>query len=97
MNPERYQELWQLIALFGEDYDLFGDSIEEITLSYKKDCTPDLINKIVHQIDQFTLENEGKMDSAFIDYFGHQCSPALWEHNTASFLGELKNLLNNTK
>ncbi|AXV75563.1 MULTISPECIES: contact-dependent growth inhibition system immunity protein [Ralstonia solanacearum species complex] len=93
MCPDEYYELWQLISLFGEDFDLFGETIEEIVTSYKKGCSKDLQGKIIIQIDKFMADNKENLDGAFVDSFGLQCAPVLWGHTTASFLDVLKTLM----
>ncbi|HEY2024821.1 contact-dependent growth inhibition system immunity protein [Paraburkholderia sp.] len=92
----RYENLYQLICgRFHEDFDLFGNTIEELVSSFTCECTPEEINATVAEIDQFKCDHAGNLDAAFEDEFGSQFNPTLWVHTTESFLDEVKRLLLN--
>ncbi|WP_233831905.1 contact-dependent growth inhibition system immunity protein [Paraburkholderia sp. ZP32-5] len=89
-----YENLYQLICgRFHEDFDLFGNTIEELVLSFTRECTPEEINATVTDIDRFKGDHAGNLDTAFEEQFGRQFDPTLWGHTTESFLDELKRLL----
>jgi hypothetical protein len=93
----RYENLYQLICgRFHEDFDLFGNTIEELVLSFTCECTPEEIGATVAEIDQFRSDHARNLDAAFEEAFGRQFDPTLWGHTTASFLDELKRLLLST-
>lgn len=77
---------------FGQDFDLFGETVLEIVACYKKDCPYDYEN-LVREIDSFRSEHPNDLDSAFEKDYGHDFDPVLWGYTTASFLEELKRLL----
>ncbi|SEC64993.1 contact-dependent growth inhibition system immunity protein [Paraburkholderia caballeronis] len=90
----KYENLNQLIrGRFNEDFDLWGNSIPELVLSFKNGCPRSMIDATAFEIDQFKTDNAGNLDAAFEREFGKQCSPPLWGHTTDSFLEELKRLL----
>lgn len=93
MDSDRYFELWQLIVLFGEDYDLFGEAVEEITLSYAGECPKELREEIINQIDDFKRNNSGNIDAAFLKTFGRLGRHDMWGYTPSAFLDELKRLL----
>ncbi|WP_262420100.1 contact-dependent growth inhibition system immunity protein [Paraburkholderia sp. 31.1] len=90
----RYENLYQLIGgRFHEDFDLFGNTIEELVLSFTCECTPEEINATVAEIDRFKSDHAGNLDAAFEENFGYQCDPTVWEQTTEAFLDKLKRLL----
>jgi len=90
----KYENLYQLICgRFHENFDLFGNTIEELLLSFACECTPEEINVMVAEIDRFKSDHAGNLDAAFEEKFGRQFNPTLWGHTTESFLDELKRLL----
>ncbi|MGF6263563.1 hypothetical protein OKW50_000262 [Paraburkholderia youngii] len=90
----RYENLFQLICgRFHEDFDLFGNRIEELVLSFTCECTPEEINATVAEIDRFKSDHSGNLDAAFEETFGYQCDPTLWDKTTESFLDKPKRLL----
>ncbi|WP_245621134.1 contact-dependent growth inhibition system immunity protein [Paraburkholderia ferrariae] len=94
MTDEKYENLEQLIfGRFHEDFDLFGDTIQELVLSYKEGRSKDEVDATISEIDAFKIHNPDDLDAAFKDEFGYQCNPRLWGHTAASFLDELKRLL----
>lgn len=95
MDHDKYFELWQLTALFGEDYDLFGETVDEIALSYAKGCSKELRDKIVDQIDAFRSANTEDLDAAFIETFGRLGRHDMWGHTPTSFLNVLRKILLN--
>lgn len=93
MCTEKYFELWQMTAHFGEDFDLFGETVEEIVASCKQDLSADFIRNVILQIDEFKAENKENTDVAFVKTFGELGHVNMWGHTPASFLDELKRLL----
>jgi hypothetical protein len=94
MTAGKYENLEQLIlGRFHEDFDLFGDAIQELVLSYKEGLSKDEVDATISEIDAFKIHNPDDLDSAFKNEFGYQCNPHLWGHTIASFLDELKRFL----
>jgi hypothetical protein len=80
-------------AYFGQDFDLFGDTIPEIVSSYKRDSPQGCHHQLIEEINSFMDEHPTDLDSAFKRDYGSGFNPKLWDHTTASFLDELKRLL----
>lgn len=92
MPSERYPEMGLIFGVyFGQDFDLFGNTIPEIVSTYKNDC-PEYHN-LPAELDAFTAEHPDDLDHAFEEDFGSGFDPVLWGHTTASFFDELKRLL----
>ncbi|KXU90311.1 hypothetical protein CI15_03645 [Paraburkholderia monticola] len=91
---KKYYDLGQLIGgYFNEDFDYWGDTIEELVRACASGCTPEMITATVADIDRFKSDHAGDLDAAFEENFGRQFDPTLWGHTTESFLDELKRLL----
>lgn len=94
MEESRYPELWQLICgYFHEDFDLFGNNIEEIVKTYIRDTPVGYRREVVREIEQFRRENQSDMDETFMQEFAGGPDPQLWGHTADSFLGEITRLL----
>ncbi|MFT4064979.1 contact-dependent growth inhibition system immunity protein [Paraburkholderia sp.] len=90
----KYFNLDQLIGVyFNEDFDYWGNTIEELVRACASASTPEMINATVAEIDQFKSDHAGNLDAAFEENFGRQFDPTLWGHTAESFLDELKRLL----
>ena len=89
-----YSNLTGLIhARFHEDFNLFGESVDELVSSYVEKMPRSKIDAIVSDIDSFIADHSDTLESEFEERFGGQFDPALWGYTTASFLEELKRLL----
>jgi len=90
----KYFNLDQLIGgYFNEDFDYWGNTIEELVRACASGCTPEMIRTTVAEIDQFKNDHAENLDTAFDEEFGMQFDLTLSGHTTASFLDELKRLL----
>jgi hypothetical protein len=94
MTESAYQNLWQLMAgYFNEDSDLWGGNVQEIVACFKSESNEEFQKAVLDEIIRFENENTGFLDSAFEREFGHQFGPELWGYTTASFLEEVKGIL----
>lgn len=92
---DRYPELEQFIgAYFIEDFEIFGETIEEIALCYKRVAGKARIQRACFEMDQFIEDHKTGADVAFKERWG-SFEPGLWGHTTASFFEELKQILKN--
>ena len=92
MPAERYPQMGLIFGVyFGQDFDLFGNTVQEVVSSYRNDC-PEYRNLPV-ELDSFTAEHPHDLDAAFERDFGSDFDPELWGYTTASFFNELKRLL----
>jgi hypothetical protein len=94
VDNEKYGELTGLIrSRFHEDFDLFGNTVEELVVSYTAEMSKSDIDALVSDIDAFKADYSETLDAEFNERFGRQFDPALWGYTTASFLDEVKRLL----
>ncbi|MEX3814083.1 contact-dependent growth inhibition system immunity protein [Paraburkholderia sp. BR13439] len=90
----KYYDLGQLIlGYFNEDFDCWGNTVEELVRACASGCTPEMISATVADIDRFKSDDAGNLDAAFEEEFGHQCDPTAWEQTTEDFLDKIKRLL----
>jgi hypothetical protein len=94
MLSDKYPRLYEIFgAYFNEDFDIWGDSIEEIVACYKRDSQRKCHIEMIREIDCFVEEHSGDLDSAFNREYGRDFNPLLWGYTVASFFDELKRLL----
>ncbi|MGS1004715.1 contact-dependent growth inhibition system immunity protein [Burkholderia glumae] len=93
-SSDRYPELSNFIKnYFGEDFDLWGNTIEEIFALYKSENDISARSQLGRDIDAFRCDNSSDLDVSFKALYGLFFNPVSWNHTTASFLDELKRLL----
>jgi hypothetical protein len=93
MAESRYPELWQLIlGYFNEDSNEWGSDVEEIVRLFRRESIHPVQYSAILEIDKFKADNIN-LDAAFRNEFGGQFNPNLWGYTTASFLDEVKQLL----
>ncbi|MCC8391209.1 hypothetical protein LJ656_01295 [Paraburkholderia sp. MMS20-SJTR3] len=94
MSPEQYSQMEQIFgAYFGEDFDLFGDTIPEIISCYKNTNPRHYHHQLIDEINLFLHDHPNDLDAAFEKEYGSGFDPKLWGHTTISFLSELTRLL----
>lgn len=92
---EQYPELDQLFwAYFNEDFDLSGDTIEEIAACYRRDVDLDRILRACAEMNRFMDHHASNAEAEFARRWG-SFDPKLWGHTVASFFDELKRLFTN--
>jgi len=77
---------------FGQDFDLFGETVPEIVACYKRDSPYDYEN-LIREINSFRTEHPHDLTIAFDQIYGHGFSPEPWGYTTASLLDEIQRLL----
>ncbi|SDQ32238.1 contact-dependent growth inhibition system immunity protein [Paraburkholderia tuberum] len=93
-SSERYPAMDHLMrTYFGQDFDLFGETVPEIVACYKQDSPHDYAN-LVREIDSFRTEHSHDLAIAFDQMYGRGFSPEPWGYTVASFLDEIQRLLN---
>ncbi|NML31678.1 hypothetical protein HHL14_12625 [Paraburkholderia sp. G-4-1-8] len=81
-----------MITYFGQDFDLFGETVPEIVACYEKDSPYSYAN-LIYEIDAFRNEHPNDLTIAFNQKYGSGFSPEPWGYTTASFLDEVQRLL----
>ncbi|NML30448.1 contact-dependent growth inhibition system immunity protein [Paraburkholderia antibiotica] len=90
---ERYPEMEQFFcAYFGQDFDLFGNTVSEIVECYKKGC-PHNYGDVIREIELFRNEHPNDLATAFEENFLSAFTPEPWGYTILSFLDEVERLL----
>ena len=93
-TPPAYPELDQsLHVYFGEDFDIWGNTIEELVGCYKRDSPVSDRQILRDEIARFRQAHTNNLDEAFLDSYKNFFNPPLWKHTTDSFLTEVDRLL----
>ncbi|WP_322010598.1 contact-dependent growth inhibition system immunity protein [Paraburkholderia sp. J12] len=93
-QEDKYPELSNFIQIyFGEDFDLWGNTMEEILALYRSESDPVARGTLRSEIDHFRHDNSFDLDASFKAAYGLFVNPVSWGHTTASFLDELKRFL----
>ncbi|MCC8392407.1 hypothetical protein LJ656_07380 [Paraburkholderia sp. MMS20-SJTR3] len=94
MKPaDRYPAMNHLFNMyFGQDFDLFGDSIPEIVACFKRDCHSHYQN-VLREIHAFRSEHPNDLAVAFEKTYLRAFSPEPEGYTTVSFLAEVERLL----
>lgn len=94
MTIDPYSPLSQFIGCrFHEDYDLFGETIEEIVGDYKQSASQEEIQEICREMDEFIAEHGDNAAAVYAQNWG-SFNPAGWGYTIPQFFEELKRLLN---
>ncbi|MBN3801591.1 hypothetical protein GXB81_00745 [Paraburkholderia sp. Ac-20336] len=94
-QTDRYPELSNFIQnYFGEDFELWGNTIEEIFALYESESNLSARSRLATEIDVFLRDHRLNLDLEFKAAYGLFFNPVSWGHTTASFFGELVHLLN---
>lgn len=94
MSVDPYPELAQFIGChFHEDYDLFGETIEEIMYDFKRTASTEQIRQVCFERDVFIAEDGADAAAVYAQHWG-AFNPAGWGYAIASFFEELKRVLN---
>jgi hypothetical protein len=89
----RYPEMDRIFSIyFGQDFDLFGETVPEIVACYKKD-SPYHYENLVQEINSFKNEHPHDLAIVFDQMYGRGFSPEPWGYTTASLLEEIQHLL----
>lgn len=72
-------------AYFNQDYDLFGETIEEVMNEYLKCEGPEHAKGLIADCHHF-LQRSDDIETAFLDLYGFDFDPALWGMTARQFL-----------
>ena len=93
-GPPAYPEIDQLLHVyFGEDFDIWGNTIEELVGCYKRDSPIGDHQALLDEIASFRQAHPNDLDTAFLASYKNFFNPPLWGHTTDSFLTEVDRLL----
>ncbi|MCC8395447.1 hypothetical protein LJ656_22935 [Paraburkholderia sp. MMS20-SJTR3] len=89
---ERFPQMATFFSIyFGQDFDIFGDTVEEIVLSYKDDHRDHYL-ELIREIEQFRSEHPHDLDVAYTP-FSRGFRPEGRGYTIASFLQEILRIL----
>jgi hypothetical protein len=78
---------------FNEDFDLWGNDVQEIVSCFKNESDRTLHNLVIDEIDRFEKDHSANPDEYFDEIYGLYVDPEPWGHTAASLLEEVKRLL----
>lgn len=89
-----YQYLDNLICgYFNQDSDLDGDTMNEIVNEFKSTHSKEQTDQLINDIQSFMTESSGNIEKLFMEKYGFDVDPSLWEHTATTFLEEVLRLL----
>ncbi|EEA03396.1 conserved hypothetical protein [Burkholderia sp. H160] len=89
---DRYPAMEHMFSVyFGQDFDLFGETVPQIVSCYKRDDSHRQ-QGLIRELDSFRKEPPDDLDTAF-KHFRRGFRPEGWGYTTASFLDEIQRLL----
>ncbi|MCC8395494.1 hypothetical protein LJ656_23175 [Paraburkholderia sp. MMS20-SJTR3] len=94
MTPsDRYPAMNHLFGTyFGQDFDLFGETVPEIVACYRKH-SPHSYADAIREIESFRKQHPDDLEAAF-NPFRRGFRPEGWGYTIASFLDEVQRGLN---
>lgn len=88
---KNYKNVGTLVRVFfGQDYDLFGETIEEILDSYLETENPKTALKVYQETDDLLSLNDGALTEAFGAISQGEFCPGPWGETIRSFLEKVK-------
>ena len=80
-DASKFPELDELFGVyFNQDFDLWGDTIEEIVAAYSKDTIRERRDALHNEVDIYVEAHPSDLDSAFTARYGFDFDPAPWVH-----------------
>ena len=71
---------------FHQDFDIHGDSLEEVVAAFKTESDADLVQPLVDDIDAFLATGEEGMEERFQEFFRPDIIPTAFRPTTREFL-----------
>jgi hypothetical protein len=94
-SPSAFPELDHLFgAYFNQDFDIWGDTIEEIAGAYKTSTGLEQRTALQDEIETLITEHPNDLESVFAARYGFDFDPKPWGYTTLSFLRKLQQLMN---
>ncbi len=94
-GQELFPELASFMSgWFHQDFDIHGDTLEEVVAAFKAESGAELVAPLVVDIDAFLATGDDGMDERFQDWFRPDIIPSGFRPTTRKFLeairGELR-------
>ncbi|GME43451.1 MULTISPECIES: contact-dependent growth inhibition system immunity protein [unclassified Pantoea] len=91
---KNYKNIGTLIRVFfGQDYDLFGETVEEVLNSYLETENPKTAEKVCHEAEYLLSLNDQELIEAFQSISQGEFNPEPWGETVRTFLEKIKNHL----
>jgi len=89
-----YKNIGTLIRVFfGQDYDLFGETVEEVLDSYLETENPKTAEKVCQEAEYLLSLNDQALIEAFQSISQGEFNPEPWGETVRTFLEKIKNYL----
>ncbi|WP_036254429.1 contact-dependent growth inhibition system immunity protein [Methylobacter sp. BBA5.1] len=93
-SVDDYPEISELMSgWFHQDYDIEGDSVEEIIGSFNASCSSKQKGRLIEEISQFLKMEDNVLESEFIRIFNPDIEPTGFAPTTRKFLENIVELL----
>lgn len=93
-TSEAYPELDQFFgAYFNQDFDLSGDTVEEIVGCYVNETTAEHRGALLREIALFRARHAADLDAGLAEKYGYDFDPEPWGHTAASFFELVEKLV----
>ncbi|WP_336749169.1 contact-dependent growth inhibition system immunity protein [Pantoea vagans] len=91
---KNYKNIGTLIRVFfGQDYDLFGETVEEVLNSYLETENPKTAEKVCQEAEYLLTLNDQELIEAFQSISQGEFNPEPWGETVRTFLEKIKNHL----
>lgn len=89
-----YKNIGTLIRVFfGQDYDLFGETVEEVLDSYLETENPKTAEKVCQEAEYLLSLNDQALIEAFQSISQGEFNPEPWGETVRTFLEKMNNYL----
>jgi hypothetical protein len=97
-GQKQFPELASFIGgWFHQDFDIHGNSLEEVVTAFKAESDPALIPPLVVDIDAFLATGDGGIEDRFDEYFKPDIIPTAFRPSTREFLEAIRSELLGTE
>ena len=84
-------------AYLNQDFDLSGESIEDLVRSYLKETAPARHSKMLAEIAAFRSAHAADLDRGLSESYGNDFDPEPWGHTAASFFQLVESEIRNSR
>jgi hypothetical protein len=75
---------------FHQDFDIHGDTLEEVVAAFKAESDAELVAQLVADIDTFLATGDAGMEERFQDFFRPDIIPSGFRPTTHAFLEAIR-------
>lgn len=94
VGPESFPDLHAFLGgWFHQDFDIHGDSLEEVVAAFKAESDASMIPPLVADIDAFLVTGDEGMDARFEAVFRPDIIATAFRPTTREFLAALRDEL----